>query len=97
MTPRLAAGARACSRFTRGCAPRLSLVGCCTCRARSRRVALTRRYCRGYWRGVLFLKRVTMEDAAAADRIITVRMGENVEQRRRYIEENAREVRNPVI
>jgi len=40
------------------------------------------------------LVRVTVEDAAEADRIFTVLMGEQVEPRREFIETYAREVRN---
>jgi DNA gyrase subunit B len=39
------------------------------------------------------LLQVTMEDAAAADRIFTVLMGENVESRKEFIRDNAKEVR----
>jgi DNA gyrase subunit B len=39
------------------------------------------------------LLQVTMEDAAAADRIFTVLMGENVESRKEFIRDNAQYVR----
>ncbi|MDK1031222.1 MAG: DNA topoisomerase (ATP-hydrolyzing) subunit B [Planctomycetia bacterium] len=40
------------------------------------------------------LKRVVMEDAAAAESIFTILMGADVESRRRFIEQHALEVRN---
>ena len=39
------------------------------------------------------LLQVTMEDAAAADAIFSVLMGEDVESRRSFIQRNARDVR----
>ena len=41
-----------------------------------------------------FLKRVTLRDAEEADMIFSVLMGEDVEPRRKFIQEHAKEVRN---
>ncbi|MDK2975787.1 MAG: gyrase subunit [Candidatus Marinimicrobia bacterium] len=40
------------------------------------------------------LKQVSIEDAAAADRMFSILMGESVESRRRFIESNAKYVKN---
>jgi DNA gyrase subunit B len=37
------------------------------------------------------LKQITLEDAAAADHMFSTLMGENVEARREFIQQNARE------
>ncbi|HZM15443.1 MAG TPA: DNA topoisomerase (ATP-hydrolyzing) subunit B [Candidatus Krumholzibacteria bacterium] len=44
--------------------------------------------------GVRVIRQVTLEDAVEADEIFTVLMGEEVEPRRRWIEDNAHEVAN---
>ena len=40
------------------------------------------------------MKKVTVEDAVEADKTFTILMGEEVEPRKRFIEEHAREVVN---
>jgi DNA gyrase subunit B len=40
------------------------------------------------------LLRVTMQEAAEAERMFSILMGENVEQRRQFIEDHALEVKN---
>ena len=39
------------------------------------------------------LIKVTLEDAAAADDLFSILMGEDVEQRRQFIQRNAKDVR----
>jgi DNA gyrase subunit B len=39
------------------------------------------------------LRQVTLEDAAMADEMFTILMGEDVEQRRSFIQRNAKDVR----
>jgi DNA gyrase subunit B len=40
------------------------------------------------------LLRVTLQEAAEAERMFSILMGENVEQRRQFIEDHALEVKN---
>ena len=44
--------------------------------------------------GVRTIRQVTLEDAVEAEEIFTVLMGEEVEPRRKFIEDNALDVRN---
>ena len=44
--------------------------------------------------GTRVLKRINLDDAMAADAIFDLLMGEDVEPRRKFIEENALEVAN---
>ena len=39
------------------------------------------------------LRQVTLDDAAVADEMFTILMGEDVEQRRNFIQRNAKDVR----
>ena len=40
------------------------------------------------------LKRVEIEDAIEADELFTILMGKNVEERRKFIQKHAKEVKN---
>ena len=40
------------------------------------------------------MKKVTIEDAVLADEMFTILMGDQVEPRRRFIQEHAKEVKN---